>query len=186
MKNFLKVDLFVKISGYEINEEEGTFQIQNISFDNGKLLKHTVKIHKLYKEDSLKALIGKTVKVEEPKEYKNGIKVFYAGSDIKKVDIDEDFKINREITLKVDNIIESTSIDKNTNKKLTHSTIQSIISNGTRTDLFNIKIKNTKKIELDNLKGKEVVVRGVNVATTDFGTFYSSVEKPILLNQPKA
>ncbi len=183
MRDFLKVDLFIKVNGYEINEEEGTFQIQNISIQNEKLVKNTVKIHKLYKEDTLKGLIGKTVKVEEPKEYKNGIKIFYAGNDIKKVDLDTDFQVNRQITLKVDNVIESNSIDKKTNKKLTNTTIQSIINNGTRMDLFNIKIKNTKKSELDTLKGKEVLIKNVNVAKTDFGTFYSSLEKPILLNQ---
>jgi hypothetical protein len=183
MKDFIKVDLFIKISGYEINEEDGTFQIQNVAFNNDKLVKNTVKIHKTYKEETLKSLVGKTVKVEEPKEYKNGMKVFFAGTDIKKTDLDTDFKINREITLKVDNIIESNSIDKKTNKKLTHTTIQSLVSNGTRVDLFNVKIKNTRKIELNNLEGKEIIVKGVNIAKTDFGTFYSSEEKPLLVNQ---
>lgn len=186
MKDFLKVELYVKVSGYEINEEEGTFQLQTLAFINEKLVKNTVKIHKLYKDEVLKPLVGKTVKVIEPKEYKNGANTFYAGTDIKKSELEVDFKINRELTLKVDNIIESTSLDKKSNKKITHSTIQSIVSNGTRTDLFNIKIKNTKKTELENLKGKEVIIKGVNVAKTDFGTFYSSEEKPLLTNQAKS
>ncbi len=183
MKDFIKVELYVKVSGYEINEEDGTFQIQNISVNNDKLVKNTVKIHKSYKEETLKGLVGKTVKVQEPKEYKNDAKVFFAGSDIKKADLDIDFKINREISLKVDNLIETNSIDRKTNKKFTHTTIQSIISNGTRTDLFNLKIKNTKKSELEQFKNKEVVIKGVNVAKTDFGTFYSSEEKPLLVSQ---
>lgn len=186
MKDFLKVELYVRVDGYEINEEEGTFQIQTLATINEKLVKNTVKVHKIYKDEILKGLVGKTVKIIEPKEYKNGANTYYAGSDIKKSELEVDFKINREITLKIDNLIETNSIDKKTNKKLTHSTIQSIVSNGTRTDLFNIKIKNSKKSELEQFKNKEVVIKGVNVAKTDFGTFYSSLEKPTLLNQPKS
>lgn len=172
MRDFLKVELFIKISGFDINED-GTFQIQNVALNEaGKLVKNTVKVHKQLGEETIKGLVGKTVKVEGVEEYKKGFKVFYAGKDIKTATIDTDFKVERELTLKVDNVVD--------NKEDT--TLQSIITNGTRTDLFNIKIKGIKKPVLEALKSKKVLVKGVRVVKTDMGTFYSSIEKPTAIN----
>ena len=173
MKDFIKVELFLKISGFDINED-GTFQIQNVSLNEaGKLVKNTVKIHKNLSEETLKPLIGKCVKIEGVEEYKNGFKTYYAGKDIKRIDKDLDFELNKEITLKVDNVVE--------NKEDT--VLQSLIINGNRTDLFNIKIKGIKKVLLNDLKGKNVSVKGVKVIKTDMGTFYNSSVKPTIINQ---
>ena len=171
MKNFIKCELYIKISGFDINED-GTFQIQNVSIINDKLVKNTVKIHKNLNEETLKGLVGKSVKVEGVEEYRNGFKVYYSGTDIKRIDKDIDFQVNKEITLKVDNVVESKE----------DTILQSIIQNNNRTDLFNIKIKGIKKSLLNNLKNKNVVVKGVNVIKTDMGTFYNSKEKPQVLN----
>lgn len=174
MKDFIKCELLVRVSGFQINED-GTFQIQNLSINEktGGFIKNTVKVHKNLTEETLKPFIGKTVKIEGVEEYKNGFKTYYAGKDIKKVDKDIDFELNKEIILKVDNLVE----------KKEDTVIQSIIQNENRMDLFNIKIKGIKKILLNDLKGKNVVVRGVNVIKTDAGTFYSSSEKPLIKNQ---
>ena len=173
MKDFIKVELFLKISGFDINED-GTFQIQNVSLnDAGKLVKNTVKVHKNLSEETLKPLLGKCVKIEGLEEYKNGFKTYYSGKDIKRIDKDLDFELNKEITLKIDNVVE--------NKEDT--VLQSLVINGTRTDLFNIKIKGIKKLLLEDLKGKKVVVKGVKVIKTDMGTFYNSSEKPLIINQ---
>jgi hypothetical protein len=173
MKEFMKIELLIKVSGFDMNED-GTFQIQNVSFNEaGKLVKNTVKVHKNINEETLKSLVGKTVKVENVEEYKKGFKFYYAGKDIKKIDKDVEFELNKEITLKVDNLVE--------NKEDT--TLQSIVINGTRTDLFNLKIKGIKKPLLEEFKGKKVVIRNVRVVKTDMGTFYSSNVKPILINQ---
>ncbi|WP_368031407.1 hypothetical protein [Arcobacter sp. s6] len=159
MKDFIKVELFLKISGFDINKD-GTFQIQNVSLnDAGKLVKNTVKVHKNLSEETLKPLLGKCVKIEGVEEYKNGFKTYYSGKDIKRVDKDLDFELNKEITLKVDNVVE--------NKEDT--VLQSLVINGTRTDLFNIKIKGIKKLLLEDLKGKKVVIKGVKVIKTDMG-----------------
>jgi len=171
MSNFLKVEMLVKVSGYDINEDN-TIQIQNVSFnDKGKLVKNTVKIHKSYNEDTLKGLVGKTVKVLEVEEFRKGFKVYYAGKDIKKVDNqDIEFQVNKELTMKVDNVVEAKE----------DTTLQSIINNGTRADLFNIKIKGFKKSLLEDLKGSNVVIKGVKVSKIEgSGTFYSSTQKPV-------
>ena len=173
MKDFIKVELFLKISGFDINED-GTFQIQNVSLnDAGKLVKNTVKVHKNLSEETLKPLLGKCVKIEGVEEYKNGFKTYYSGKDIKRIDKDLDFELNKEITLKIDNVVE--------NKEDT--VLQSLVINGTRTDLFNLKIKGIKKPLLEEFKGKKVVIKNVRVVKTDMGTFYSSNVKPILINQ---
>ena len=169
----MKIELLIKVSGFDMNED-GTFQIQNVSFNEaGKLVKNTVKVHKNINEETLKSLVGKTVKIENVEEYKKGFKFYYAGKDIKKIDKDVEFELNKEITLKVDNLVESKE----------DTTLQSIVLNGTRTDLFNIKIKGIKKLLLEDLKGKKVVVKGVKVIKTDMGTFYNSSEKPLIINQ---
>jgi hypothetical protein len=171
MKNFIKCELNIKMTGFDINED-GTFQIQNIFLnENGSLVKNTVKVHKNLNEETLKGLLGKTFKVEGVEEYRQGFKVFYSGKDIKKIDKNIDFEVNKEITLKVDNVVE----------KKEDSVIQSIIQNGTRTDLFNIKIRGIRKILLNDLKGKNVVIQGVKVVKTDMGTFYSSDKKPLII-----
>ena len=66
--------------------------IQNVSFNEaGKLVKNTVKVHKNINEETLKSLVGKTVKIENVEEYKKGFKFYYAGKDIKKIDKDVEF-----------------------------------------------------------------------------------------------
>lgn len=170
MKNFIKCEMYLRVDGFEINEDN-TFQIQNISFKNDKMVKNTVKVHKSINEETLKSLVGKSIKVENVEEYRNGFKTYYAGTDIKKIDKDIDFQVNKEITLKVDNVVE--------NKEDT--TLQSLIKNNNRTDLFNIKIKGIKKSLLNDLKGKNVLIKGVNVVKTDMGTFYNSKEKPLII-----
>ena len=173
MKEFMKIELLIKVSGFDMNED-GTFQIQNVSFNEvGKLVKNTVKVHKNINEETLKSLVGKTVKIENVEEYKKGFKFYYAGKDIRKIDKDVEFELNKEITLKVDNLVESKE----------DTTLQSIVLNGTRTDLFNLKIKGIKKPLLEEFKGKKVVIKNVRVVKTDMGTFYSSNVKPILINQ---
>ena len=70
----MKIELLIKVSGFDMNED-GTFQIQNVSFNEaGKLVKNTVKVHKNINEETLKSLVGKTVKVENVEEYKKGFK----------------------------------------------------------------------------------------------------------------
>lgn len=170
MKDFIKCEMYLRVDGFEINEDN-TFQIQNITFKNDKMVKNTVKVHKSINEETLKGLIGKSVKVENVAEYKNGFKTYYSGTDIKKIDKDIDFQVNKEITLKVDNVVE--------NKEDT--TLQSLIKNNNRTDLFNIKIKGIKKSLLNDLKGKNVLIKGVNVVKTEMGTFYNSKEKPLII-----
>ena len=170
MNEFIKMELYIKVSGYSKNED-GTFQIQNIHLNNDKLVKNTVKIHRNLTEEQIKSLLGKTVKVINVKEYKQGYKVFYAGEDIKKVDSDIEFKVNKEIIIKVDNLQE----------KKEDTILQSIVNNGTRTDLFNIKIKGISKNLLNELQGKRVLIKGVRVSKTDFGTFYSSDKKPQII-----
>ena len=169
----MKIELLIKVSGFDMNED-GTFQIQNVSFNElGKLVKNTVKVHKSLNEETLKSLVGKTVKIENVEEYKKGFKFYYSGKDIKKIDKDVEFELNKEITLKVDNLVESKE----------DTTLQSIVLNGTRTDLFNLKIKGIKKSLLEEFKGKKVVIKNVRVVKTDMGIFYSSNVKPILINQ---
>lgn len=170
MKDFIKCEMYLRVDGFEINEDN-TFQIQNITFKNDKMVKNTVKVHKSINEETLKGLIGKSVKVENVAEYRNGFKIYYSGTDIKKIDKDIDFEVNKEITLKVDNVVE--------NKEDT--TLQSLIKNNNRTDLFNIKIKGIKKSLLNDLKGKNVLIKGVNVVKTEMGTFYNSKEKPLII-----
>ena len=157
MKEFMKIELLIKVSGFDMNED-GTFQIQNVSFNElGKLVKNTVKVHKSLNEETLKSLVGKTVKVENVEEYKKGFKFYYAGKDIKKIDKDVEFELNKEITLKVDNLVESKE----------DTTLQSIVLNGTRTDLFNLKIKGIKKSLLEEFKGKKVVIKNVRVVNVE-------------------
>jgi ribosomal protein S7 len=176
MSSFLKMEILARVSGFDIDNDKKYIQIQNISFKGEKIVKNTIKIHKHYTKEQLEQLVGKTIKVVEPEEYTKGFKTFYAGKDIKKVDIDIDFKVNKKLEMKVDNLIESKD---SKNEKRTHTILQSIIQNGTRADLFNIKIKDIKKELLQDLKGKKVLVENVEVVKVkDAGTFYSSIQKP--------
>ncbi|MDD2651922.1 MAG: hypothetical protein PHX44_02580 [Sulfurimonas sp.] len=172
MKDFIKIEIIAKVGGYDLNND-GTFQVQNLSFkNNGELVKNTIKVHKDIKEDDLKKLVGKTLKFENVKEYKQGFKSYYSSDSIKLLsDVNVDFEINREITIKADNVI--------TMKDNKSTRIQSIVLNETRQDLFNITIKD--KINLENLKGKTLKIKGVKVAKTDNGTFYSSNELPQII-----
>ncbi len=169
MKNFINTELYVRISGFDKNED-GTFQIQNISIKNDKLVKNTVKVHKDISIENLTKLVGKVVKIEEVEEYKKGFKVFYSGQDIKIVDKDLEFYLNKEIELKVDSVSET---EKDT-------VLQSIIKNGTRCDLFNIKIKNQKNLK--EIQGKKVKLTNVNVIKMDSGTFYNTDKRPQIIN----
>lgn len=167
MKEFIKIEIMAKVGGYDLNDD-GSFQIQNLSIkNNGELVKNTIKIHKKITEQELKNLVGKVVKCDNVKEYKNGFKSYFSSDNFKIInDVIVDFEVNKEIIIKCDNVITK---DKN-------SKIQSIVINETRQDLFNITIKGITKLE--NLKGKTIKIKGVIVAKTDFGTFYSSNKTP--------
>ncbi len=169
MKNFINTELYLRVNGFDKNDD-GTFQIQNISLKNDKLVKHTVKVHKDIPIENLSKLVGKVVKIEDVEEYKKGFKTFFAGKDIKIVDKDLDFYLNKEIELKVDGVSET---EKDT-------VLQSIVRNGTRCDLFNIKIKGQKNLK--DLQGKKVKVTNVNVIKMDAGTFYNTDKRPQIIN----
>ena len=53
MKDFIKCEMYLRVDGFEINEDN-TFQIQNITFKNDKMVKNTVKVHKSINEETLK------------------------------------------------------------------------------------------------------------------------------------
>lgn len=176
MSNFIKTEIITKITGFDKNED-GTFQIQNITLHDTKgLIKNTIKIHKNLNETELNNLVGKTVKVLEVDEYRKGYKVFYAGKDIKLVKNENDtdiFEVKRELSLKVDNIV---AVKDNNSK------IQSIVKNGTRTDLFEIKLKGITINKIQDLKGKKVLLKDINIARMDgVGTFYSTEKLPVVI-----
>lgn len=177
MSNFIKTEIIAKVSGFQKNED-GTFQIQSIRLDEKKgLVKNTIKIHKEVSEVDLTALVDKTIKVLKVEEYKKGFKSSYAGQDFKLVrnESNQDiFQVNRELTLKVDNIVA-------VGKTGEDSKIQSLVKNGTRTDLFEIKLKGIKLNSVQNIKGKEVILKGINISKMEgVGTFYNTTVLPEL------
>ena len=122
--------------------------------------------YKLYKNGVL----------QNVEEYKKGFKFYYSGKDIKKIDKDVEFELNKEITLKVDNLVESKE----------DTTLQSIVINGTRTDLFNLKIKGIKKSLLEEFKGKkDVKAKSIKVNTNISHNIATSSNK-VQSNQPIA
>jgi len=177
MNNFIKTEIISKINGYSKNED-GTFQIQSIILDSKKgLIKNTIKIHKDIPIEQLESLVGKTIKVLQVEEYKKGYKSFYSGKDFKLVKNENDidiFDVKREIILKIDNLVKVGKNGEDTK-------IQSLVSNGTRKDLFELKLKNINISKVLTLKNKEVVISGVNIAKIEnMGTFYSSTVLPTI------
>ena len=177
MSNFIKTEIISKVSGYQKNED-GTFQIQNITLNEVKgLVKNTVKIHKELSEEELTQLVGKTIKVLEVEEFKKGFKSYYNGKDFKLVKNEANtdiFEVRRELTLKADYIVA-------VGKEKTDCKIQSMVKNGTRTDLFEIKLKDIKINRVQNLKGKEILIKGINIVKMEgTGTFYNTTVVPTL------
>lgn len=172
--SFIKMEIITKISGYDIAEDKQSFQIQNISLsEKGDLKKNTIKVHKSFTKDQLEKLVGKSVLLTDIQEYKKGFKYIYSAKNIKVIENNNiEFNVNKEIEMQVDNVVEIKDDTK----------LQSLIKNGTRLDLFDIKIKGIKKIELENLKGKKVLIQSVKVAKIEgTGTFYSSTQKPKII-----
>jgi len=162
-------------------EDKSNFQIQTlvIKEETGEIVKKTLKVKKAVSEEQLKAMISKTfefINIEEYAHNNNGFTTYtYSAEDFKQLQEQPKnpiFEVNKTLTIKVDTVINATREDKIATK------LQAILIDGMRTDIKTVKINNATKAELENLKGKNVLITGLRVSKMNGKTYYSSNIKP--------
>ena len=162
-------------------EDKSNFQVQTlvIKEETGEIVKKTLKVKKAVSEEQLKAMISKTfefINIEEYAHNNNGFTTYtYSAEDFKQLQEQPKnpiFEVNKTLTIKVDTVIEATREDKIATK------LQAILIDGMRTDIKTVKINNATKAELENLKGKNVLITGLRVSKMNGKTYYSSNTKP--------
>jgi len=202
---FLNTDITMTIQGYSYGstyneeaekyvEDRSSFQVQSIIFDEetSQFNKRTLKINKTMTEDEIEKLIGRTFFFKDVAVYPNketrttAYGVDEIGEELKdikeptfivnshaKVILSNLYTPQKTVTKKRGMGMKKVKVDTN------DTMIQAIIQHGTRVDLKNIRIKDVRVSELENLKGKEVLIEDIEVFKPSNGaTSYSTSTLP--------
>jgi len=192
MENFeIKTTITATVSGlsygqkYNENtksfeEDRTSFQVQTLTVkDTGELVKKTLKVKKEVSEEQLKQMIGKTFDfsgIEEYSHNNNGFTTYtYSATDFKPSSTQPKtpvFEVNKMLSMVVNTVADASNKDKIATK------LQAIVMDGMRADLKTVKVNGIKAEELQNLKGKEVLITGLKVSKMNGKTYYSTNEKP--------
>ena len=206
---FLTTDVTITVMGHSygsrfnddpdvwtFEEDRSNFQIQMIKFDEkGKQEKNTIRVNVNLSEDELKKMKGKTYLFKNVNVYtlKNSNDLAYGvdsiGEEVKGI-TEPTFIANSYTKVKVSNLITPTKkVDKkrgNRTVKVDVETkdtlIQSVVQFGTRIDLKSIKIKDIQIGQLEELRGKEILIENIQVFKPMNGSaIYSTETKPKII-----
>ena len=171
-EQFIVNDIICKVSGYDLNEDGQSFQIQSLVLDLEKgFTKNTIKITTSFKKEEVEKLVGKVIGVKNAIEYSGGS---YGVDNFQVIDkkVGEQglFDVNGKITKPI-----LVSFIKKTGKG---SKIQSLVDNGTRQDLFEIGIDGVSPSQLENMRSKKVMIEGVKVFNIDGKKYYKMTKTP--------
>ncbi|MAD43157.1 MAG: hypothetical protein CL623_12305 [Arcobacter sp.] len=204
---FLTTDVTITMMGYSygsrfnddenvwaFEEDRSNFQIQMVKFDEkGKQEKNTIRVNVNLEEDELNKMVGKTYLFKNVNVYTSNNNIAFGadvlGEEVKGI-TEDTFISNSYAKVKVSNLITPTKkVDKkrgNRTVKVEVETkdtlVQSVVKFGTRLDLKSIKIKDIQIGQLEEIKGKEVLIENIKVFKPLNGSAtYSTETKPKII-----